>query len=67
MPSWHISRKAAPVAVGLDGPIPPLSLEILWSCAVLTSWNLTPPPLSPQLPVGPAKDNLFWVKSDVLT
>lgn len=34
---------------------------------VLTSWNLTAPPVSLQFPVGPVKDKLFWVKSDVLT
>lgn len=54
--------------MGLEDLIPLLSLEIMCSCVVLTSWSLTPPPpVSPQFPVGLVKDKLFWVKSDVLT
>lgn len=51
----------------LEDLIPLLSLEIMCSCVVMTRWNLTPSPVSPQFPVGPVKDKLFWVKSDVLT
>lgn len=56
------------LCVSLEDPVPILSLEIMCPCVVLTTWNLTPPPpVSPQFPVGPVKDKLFWVKSDVLT
>lgn len=43
--------------MGLEDPVPILSLEIMCPCVVLTTGNLTPPPpVSPQFPVGPVKD-----------